>query len=408
MSKEEISKQEFSENEALQYAIKSGIINMDSVWKHMEEMKRQEYLSMHPHKISQGKDGEWYTSIYENGRRKQKHRKTLRELEDLIISHIKEKFECPTVESVFMEWLNLKLDRGEIARPTYDRYLRDFNRCFDSIRERKIQYITELDIEDFLKRQIKEKRLSAKAFSGIRTLVYGMFRYAKKKKLINFSIKETVDDIDFARNEFEPVYHEDIEQVFFIKEEYRITSYLENNQDLVNLGILLLFKTGLRIGELSVLKKSDICGNKISISKTETFYKGPDKAYIYEIKESPKTEAGMRAVFVPDNCLWILYQIQKLSPKGEFIFMRGGERIRSYVFRDRLTSICKELNIVHKSPHKIRKTYGSKLYDSKDVSEAFMIGQMGHTDISCLQKHYYFNRMSDEEKSKMLNDAGVI
>ena len=35
----------------------------------------------------------------------------------------------------------------------------------------------------------------------------------------------------------------------------RVMDYLEKNQDIVNLGILLLFKTGLRIGELSGLKK---------------------------------------------------------------------------------------------------------------------------------------------------------
>ena len=122
----------------------------------------------------------------------------------------------------------------------------------------------------------------------------------------------------------------------------------------------------------------------------------------------PKTEAGIRDVIVPDNCVWILDKIRKLCPFGQYVFMQDGERIRSYVFRTRLYSNCKKLQIVVKSPHKVRKTYGSKLYDADTITESFMIEQMGHTDITCLKKHYYYNRMSNNEKKDMLNQAAVL
>lgn len=98
----------------------------------------------------------------------------------------------------------------------------------------------------------------------------------------------------------------------------------------------------------------------------------------------------------------------KVCPFGEYVFMQDGERIRSYIFRTRLYSNCKKLNIVVKSPHKVRKTYGSKLYDSDAITESFMIEQMGHTDITCLKKHYYYNRMDSNEKMNMLNQAAVL
>ena len=47
--------------------------------------------------------------------------------------------------------------------------------------------------------------------------------------------------------------HEDNEQAFMLDEEAKIIEYLENNQDLLNLGLLLLFKTGLRIGDDHVI-----------------------------------------------------------------------------------------------------------------------------------------------------------
>ena len=38
-----------------------------------------------------------------------------------------------------------------------------------------------------------------------------------------------------------------------------------------------------------------------------------------------------------------------------------------------------------------------------------MIEKMGHTDISCLKKHYYYyNRMDSNEKMNMLNQAAVL
>ncbi len=242
----------------------------------------------------------------------------------------------------------------------------------------------------------------------MRTLLYGIFRYAKKKKLVNFSIKTMMDDVEFSKNEFQKVCHEDNEQVFMLDEETKMVKYLEENQDLINLGLLLLFKTGLRIGELTSLNKEDIHENLIHVSKTETIYQDKDGKTHYDVKNFPKTEAGMRDVIVPDNCKWILNKIRRLCPFGQYVFMQNNERIRSYVFRTRLYSNCKKLNIVVKSPHKVRKTYGSKLYDSGEIPESFMLEQMGHTDISCLQKHYYYNRMNEKEKRDILNQVNAL
>lgn len=397
------------DSEILRFIIESGKIDINDVQNSMEAMKRKELLEQHPYKIWQGKDGEWYTKlIAEDGTKKLRHRKTRNELENVIIEHVQNVMNCPTIETVFYEWMNIRLERGEIEKSTYSRYERDFSRYFAKIRDSKIQCITELILEDFIKRTIQEQKLTRKAFSNMRTLIYGIFRYAKKKSLVNFSIKSTMDDIEFSKNEFQKVCHEDNEQVFMLDEEAKIIEYLENNQDLLNLGLLLLFKTGLRIGELTSLNKEDIHEKQIHISKTETIYQDKDGKTHYDIKPFPKTEAGIRDVIIPDNCVWILNKIRKLCPFGQYVFMQDGERIRSYVFRTRLYTNCKKLGIVVKSPHKIRKTYGSKLYDSGEVPESFMMEQMGHTDISCLKKHYYYNRMNDEEKRQILNQVKAL
>lgn len=48
---------------------------------------------------------------------------------------------------------------------------------------------------------------------------------------------------------------------------------------------------------------------------------------------------------------------------------------------------CKKLGIYRKSPHKIRKTYGTD----------------GHTDISSTENHYHRNRRSIDAKSQIIS-----
>ena len=396
------------DKDILNFALENGIIDISTIREQIEMSKREEYLKMHPYKIWQGTNGKWYTYLQDKeGRRIQKNRTTQKDIEDLIVSTIRESIDSPTVKDIYYDWMDDRLEREEIEKATYSRYERVFNRCFSEIKNKEIKKIDEMDIENFLKNAIHKNNLSQKAYSNMRTIVYGIFRYAKKRKLIDYSIKQTIGDIQFSRKEFKQVVHENNEQVFMVSEEEKIIDYLENNKDLINLGLLLLFKTGLRIGELSVLEKSDIGLNRISINKTETIYKENGK-FVYDIKDCPKTEAGVRSVIVPNNCVWILQEIRRKCPFGTYVSMEHGERVKSHRFRNRLRHICKKIGITSKSPHKIRKTYGSKLYDSKDVTEAFIITQMGHTDISCLKKHYYYNRMEVDEQAEMLNKAAIF
>ena len=43
-----------------------------------------------------------------------------------------------------------------------------------------------------------------------------------------------------------------------------------------NLGLLLLFETGMRVGELSVLRAENITAKGIVINSTEIYYKDPN------------------------------------------------------------------------------------------------------------------------------------
>lgn len=115
---------------------------------------------------------------------------------------------------------------------------------------------------------IHECNLTPKGFSNFRTLIYGIFKFARKKRLVDFSITEVMGDIEVSRKAFRRIIKTDEEQVFMEDELPKVTDYLEQNQDILNLGILLMFKTGLRIEELAGLKKCDVSCNVIHVNRT--------------------------------------------------------------------------------------------------------------------------------------------
>ena len=85
---------------------------------------------------------------------------------------------------------------------------------------------------------------------------------------MDFSITEVMGDIEVFRKAFCRIIKTDEEQVFMEDELPKVTDYLEQNQDILNLVILLIFKTGLRIGELAGLKKCDVSCNVIHVNRT--------------------------------------------------------------------------------------------------------------------------------------------
>lgn len=155
-------------------------------------------------------------------------------------------------------------------------------------------------------------------------------------------------------------------------------------------------------GEIAALKKNDIIGCTVYVKRTEISYQDDDGNYVYEVRDFPKTQAGVRPVIFPDNCRWILCRIKEMSSQHEYLFERNGERMRAHIFRRRLKRICANLEIKQKSPHKIRKTYGSILLDS-GVPESLVIKQMGHVDVETTKGYYYRNMRKKEQQSDVIN-----
>lgn len=131
------------DNELLKYAVENGMINVSYVQEQIKMKKRKELLEKHPYKIWEGKDGKWYTYIPDKKRgRILKKRNSEIEIEDVVISYLREKTENPTVDEVFESWISKKLERDEISKATRDRYYRQYDESFSVFGKNRIKDIS--------------------------------------------------------------------------------------------------------------------------------------------------------------------------------------------------------------------------------------------------------------------------
>ena len=396
----------------LNIAIENGIINIDTIQKKIEMNERKKFIEKHTYSIWQGKDGKFYTYLPDEDNKRGKRlvkRTSEKAIEDEIVKFYKAKEDEPTVIQVYSNWISEKLEYGEITRQTKDKYETNFKRFFENkylpIANRKIRYIDEEILESFIKTAISKLELTQKAYSDMRILINGIFKYAKKKHYTSLSITSFMGDLEISEKSFKKNHKSDCELVFSKDEELLIERFvMEDEPTLIELGIILAFKTGLRVGEISTLSWSDVGENKIHISKTEIRYRHDNGKYVFDVQNFPKSDAGFRDVIITADTKELMRKIKMLNPFGQYIFMKNGKRIKGQAFTRRLYVICDRIGIGERSIHKARKTYATKLIDG-NVPESVIKTQMGHTDIRTTLDHYYFNNKTESEMQEYIAKA---
>ncbi len=399
-----------SNKELLNFAVENGIIDINTIQKQIEMNERKKYLDMHIYSVFKGADGNYHTSVPDDTKKNNRRaikRKTKESIEDAIIEYYKSVENEPRLKDLFRIWIDKKLRYCEIEKQTADRYETDFIRFFsnDNLYNRKVRYITENDLEDFIKTTIAEKQLTAKGWANLRTLINGMFKLAKKQGYTKISITHFMGDLDLSKKSFKKRVLTSEESVFTDREINMIMSYIDDSEpSIINLGVVLAFQAGLRAGELAAIKYSDLNGNVLAVNKTEIRYKDEKGHYVFEVRDYTKGEIGHRKVIITDLAVQAIKKAKMLNPWGEYLFMENGNRIKAKAFTVKIEKICKYVGIEPRSLHKARKTYGTKLLNA-GLSEKVIESQMGHTDINTTKGFYWFNNLEEEEVKKMVSNA---
>lgn len=396
----------------LDFVTQNGILDLDTIQAQIKMKQRQEYLEMHQNKVWQSASGYWYTEL-PPGKGETKRRlvkkKNKTDLENAIIDFYEIQAGAPTFESCFFECMHQKVDYKEITQGTFDRYEQDFNRFIKPtyLAGRKVDMITEDELEEFIRKRIADLELTAKAYSNMRTIIRATLLYAKKNHYTKLSAAAFFGDLELSKRAFAKKQRKP--QVFKEEEQDKLLEWLRDHPTVENYGLILTFQTGMRTAELAALKYSDIYndadGQWIRIERQEVKYRHPEtRQYTYEVVEYPKTDAGCRSIGVTDVAKETLAQIRRLNPNGEYLMERNGEKFKKQVFNRRLYRACTQAGVDKKSMHKIRKTFGTTLIDS-GVDEIIITDQMGHVDIATTKEYYYESTKNKKKKLEQLNHA---
>lgn len=348
----------------------------------------------------------WFTHIKDTEKGVvSRSRKTREALEDYLVEYYTS-HSGVSIKQVFEAWIKEKCKYREIQKQTYDRYCRDFKVYFEGteMENKDVCSLTEEELEYFIRDTIVNHDLTIKSYGNFRTIVYGIFKYAKKKRYTTMSITNFFGDLQLSRRMFRKASKKDDENIFYDYEIDMIMAYINKNPDLVNLGIKLDFYTGLRVGELSALKHSDFENGRLHIERTEVRYEDETGKSIFEVSDHAKTDAGNRTLILSKAAIEVLKEIRLKNPFGEYMFMKDGKRMLSQVYARRILQICDKLGIKRRSMHKIRKTFATKMINA-GVDERIIISQMGHTDIACTKNYYLFNNKTEEEMRTQIERA---
>lgn len=389
-----------NEKDFLQFLENYDRLSVTFIRQEYEKMKREKILANA--KIWLAPDGRWKAYVDVAGKRRLIAKRDKADLEEAIIETYKE----PKVKfkECFEPWADEKLEYGEIQKSTYDRYQADFKRFIKGteLENKEVKKMDDLFLETYIRRTIAEYKLTAKAWGNLRTLIIGTMVYARKHGYTDFRISLFMSELQLSNRMFEKRIVRDEEQVFTKDEESRIEKYIADNPDMMNLGVALTFETGLRVGEIAALKWSDYMGDFLSVTRTEIKYIGEHGERIADVRESTKGREGHRQVILNDNAVSIIEKLKAYTGDQEWMFSKGGQRIKAKWLSLEITKICKELNLPHRSFHKIRKTYATKLIDA-GVPEKVIMKQMGHTEILTTKQFYYFNNEQVSEIKERLN-----
>lgn len=154
--------------------------------------------------------------------------------------------------------------------------------------------------------------------------------------------------------------------------------------------ILLALGSGLRLGEISALRWSDIDlkAGSISVSRSIEKIKLPDGSYRQQ-ETTPKNPTSIRDVPLPAATVQMLKEMHKdASDPHDLLFVRSDGR---YIFdktpNRQVQRLCRELDINVITFHNLRHTYATRLFERgvpiKTVQEL-----LGHADMDTTQNIY--------------------
>ncbi len=392
-----------AEGSMLRYALQNGILDLDRVHEMCMASKRERVKTLHKYSITPpAKEGDrWRTNYTDrNGKRKTLRAQTEEELLNKLVPLYltEENLDKKTFHELFEEWILYK-EQVTASPNTILRHRQHYNKYLatSKLDKAKIVKISEIMLETECNRIVREFSLSNKEWVNVKTILNGMYEFARRMK---YFTDNPISNIRITVKFRQIVRKTGRTQTYNTEEIAAINEYLDKKYaetgDTAFMAIRLNFMMGLRVGELVSLKWADIEDIQIHVVREEVRDQRTNEV---SVVEHTKTNTDRFVYLIPEA----LEILSKLPHEGEFIFMRSGNRLTARQINYVLEKYAERNGLDTKSSHKLRKTYAS-MCNAKGVPIDFIREQLGHSSLSTTYG-YIYNPLTEKESYEALTRA---
>ena len=328
-----------------------------------------------------------------------------------------------TLENYFPIWLKVKAqetNNSNYAKRIHD----DWKRYYlnDPIIKKPLLEMKTLELKEWARDKITTLHLTKKQYINMSIIIRQVYDYLVEHEMLSvnpyrqFKINSKLYTAPPKKRPETEVFNEKEEDLV---KTYLMEEYLREPTITTPLAILLNFYLGLRAGELVALKKSDILpdGKYIHIQWMEArqFRLTPEGNCVQYVTIVPhtKTDQGDRVIYLVPEAREILALILKCNeelglgtgPEDGIFYNRYGDPLRTWTLEKYYRRICKELDLVRKSNHKVRKTCITKVADNPEINLKEAMNFSGHKDVQVFIENYCFSRYSSEKTQSEFEKA---
>lgn len=288
-----------------------------------------------------------------------------------------EKMDCPTFRELADKWIKLPHDWKESTREGYENNLR--LHILPALGHRRIDQLKRKDIIFFF--DGLSNTLHINTLRLIKAPLSGVFAYALDLELIGFNpVKDITLKYKSKKHEIKPLSESEADKLLEQVKDYYGGFYYA--------PILLMLRTGMRIGEARALKWDDLDFDKRQIEVKRSFRRG----------RLTRTKTGRRRrVDMTPALTKTLREHQTAQkrraleagkPFSEFVFtQKSGRNLDRKMLSPHLKKCCRAIGVHEVGPHNLRHTYATlRLMRGHNVGDVAY--QLGHSSIKMTYDRY--------------------
>lgn len=236
--------------------------------------------------------------------------------------------------------------------------------------------------------RLQDRGLSCKSTRDVGVLLKTIFKVAKKSC-----------HCDCPGREAElPAYRSKKIEVFCNQEISSLARKILTSPDMTGLCVLLVLNTGLRLGEICALRKSDIDFHSGFLRIERSAARVRDGSGTRLVVQAPKSNSSVRLVAGPNDMLELMKTATMSIREDSYLLTNTDMPMDPRTLQYRYRKLLEHCGIRYRNFHALRHTYATRCMESgvdiKSLSEL-----LGHADVRTTLQTYIHSSLAHKRQA---------